>query len=269
MSPAAIIAELRRRDPLLTAIGSLMAAGFVAALALSFADTRTILGINPWIKPMKFFSSVAIFLWTMAWFMPEADPRHARRLTLIRWTMVVTMVGELTLICLQAGRGTTSHFNVSTLFNAIVFQVMGTMILVNSIAVAMFLVSLRSEVPGARAGYLRGLRLGLLIFVIASLEGFMMVANQAHAVPRPDGGPGLPFVNWSTTGGDLRIAHFLGLHALQLLPLAGYVFDRTWKAAPSVRARGVSIVAVVWALAVAAVLWQALAGRPLVALPPA
>jgi hypothetical protein len=183
--------------------------------------------------------------------------------------MVVAMVGELALICLQAGRGTTSHFNVSTVFDGIVFQAMGMMILANSIAVAGFLFSLRAEIPPARAGYLRGLRLGLLIFVIGSLEGFMMVANQAHTVPRPDGGPGLPFVNWSTTGGDLRVAHFLALHALQLLPLAGYLLDRAWPVAPSVRARGVSIVAFVWALAVAVVLWQAATGRPLVALPPA
>lgn len=269
MSPAEILRELRRRDPLLTAAGLLMAAGFGVALASSFIDTRTILGINPWIKPMKFFSSVAIFLWTMAWFMPEADPRHARRLMIIRWTMVVTMAGELALISLQAARGTTSHFNISTRFNAIVFQTMGMMILANSGAVAAFLLSLRRDVPATRAGYLRGLRLGLLIFVVGSLEGFMMVANQAHTVPRPDGGPGLPFVNWSTTGGDLRIAHFLALHALQLLPLGGHWLDRAWPAAPAVRARGISIVAVVWAAMVAMALWQAISGRPLVALPSA
>jgi hypothetical protein len=264
-----MVRELRRRDSLLAAAGGVMAVGFLVALALSLVDTRTILGIDPWIKPMKFFSSVAIFLWTMAWFMPEADRRHARRLTVIRWTMVVTMVGELALISLQSARGTTSHFNISTPLNAIVFQAMGTMIVANSIAVAVFLFSLRADVPPARAGYLRGLRLGLLIFVIGSLEGFMMVANQAHTVPRPDGGPGLPFVNWSTTGGDLRVAHFLALHALQLLPLAGYLLDRGWPAAPAVRARGVSVIAFVWAVAVAVVLWQAAAGRPLVMLPAA
>ena len=121
------------------------------------------------------------------------------------------------------------------------------MILANTLAVAMFQRSLRREQPAGRAGYLRGLRLGLLIFVIGSLEGFVMIANLAHSVPRPDGGPGLPFVNWSTTGGDLRIAHFLALHALQLLPLAGFLLDRVWAAGPALRARVVSLGALAWA----------------------
>jgi hypothetical protein len=265
MTPGWIVAELRRRDPLLTTVGWLMIGGLAGAAALAALDTRAILGINPWIKPMKFFSSIAIFLWTMAWFMPEADPRHARRLHRIRWTIALTMVGEIALISLQSARGTTSHFNVSTAFSAIVFQAMGAMILANTLAVATFQRSLRREQPAGRAGYLRGLRLGLLIFVIGSLEGFVMIANQAHSVPRPDGGPGLPFVNWSTTGGDLRIAHFLALHALQLLPLAGFLLDRFWAARPALRARIVSLGALAWAGVAALVLWLAVMGRPLIA----
>ena len=263
MTPGAILAELRRRDPVLTTAGWLMVAGFAGALALASVDTRTILGINPWIKPMKFFASITIFLWTMAWFMPEADPRHARRLRVIRWTIVTSMVGEIVLISLQSARGTTSHFNIRTGFDAVVFQTMGALILVNTIAVAAFLRSLRTERPAPRAGYWRGLRLGLVVFVIGSLEGFVMVANLAHSVPGPDGGPGLPFVNWSTTGGDLRVAHFLALHAMQLLPLAGYVLDRTWPVGATARARVVSAMALAWAGVVAAVLWQAASGRPL------
>ena len=81
---------------------------------------------------------------------------------------------------------------------------------------------MRRDTPPERAGYLWGVRLGLAVFVVGSLLGFVLVANQGHSVPGPDGGPGLPFVNWSLDRGDLRIAHFIGLHALQALPLLGF-----------------------------------------------
>ena len=80
----------------------------------------------------------------------------------------------------------------------------------------------RKRSSGAR---LVGVQLGLTIFVLASLEGGLMVMRDAHSVGTHDGGPGLPFVNWSTGAGDLRIAHFVGMHALQALPLLGWFVE--------------------------------------------
>jgi hypothetical protein len=257
-----LLDELHRRDRALALGGWLMLGGFAVAVFIAPFDTRLITGINPWIKPMKFLLSIGIFLWTMAWFMAEADPRQARRLAIIRWTMLIAMSVEIALITLQAARGTTSHFNVAAPFDALVFDVMGVLIVANTAAAAGFLATLRPVEP-ARAGYLWGLRLGLTIFALGSLQGFLMVANMAHTVPPPDGGPGLPFVNWSTTAGDLRIAHFIGLHALQLLPVAGVLLDRVWQTAPHVRARAVQLLAVAWLVTAATTTLMALAGRPL------
>ncbi len=254
--------ELRRRDRALTLAGAGMFAVLAAALVLALVDTRVILGINPWIKPMKFAVSIGIFLWTLAWLWPEADARFDRQLRWIRRVIIVALAGEVTLISLQSARGTTSHFNVGTPLDAMIFQAMGVMIIANTIAVAAWLATLRQPVPMAHAGYRWGIVLGGIIFILGSMQGFVMVARLGHAVPGPDGGAGLPFVNWSTTGGDLRIAHFLGLHALQALPLAGWWLDQRTTLAPASRQLLVGAAGAVWLAICIAALMQALAGAP-------
>jgi hypothetical protein len=265
-----MIAELRARDPLLFWTGALMALALIVVTLMSISDQRLILGINPWIKPMKFLVSITIFLWTTAWFMPETSPDLVRR-ALVRWTIASAMTIEIALIILQAARGTTSHFNASTPFNLAVFNVMGITITVNTIAMILFLWLLRRDTPTNRAGYLWGVRFGVALFVLASGQGFMMVANNGHAVPGPDGGPGLPFVNWSTVMGDLRSAHFFGMHAMQALPLLGFLLDRTLggnqpsELVPA--ARTVVVAAgILWSVVMGALLVIALLGRPLMAL---
>ncbi len=173
------------------------------------------------------------------------------------------MTVEIVLIVLQAARGTTSHFNNDTPMDDAIFSVMGIMITVNTVAMLAMLLTLRRDTPADRAGYLWGVRMGIAIFILASLQGFVIVANNAHTVALPDGGPGLPFVNWSTESGDLRVAHFAGIHALQALPLLGYALDRS-ASAPSTRARIVTAAAVGWLVMMGGLLLMALQGRPLV-----
>jgi hypothetical protein len=259
-----LVGTLFARDRLLATTAVAFAAGFVVAAAASLVDTRLITGINPWIKPMKFLSSIAIFLASIAWFMPEFVAR-ARTINRLRWTIVITMIIEIVCIAGQAARGTTSHFNDRTAFDGAIFSVMGSAITINTIAAAWLLALMRRDTPPERAGYLWGVRLGLAVFVVGSLLGFVLVANRGHTVPGPDGGPGLPFVNWSLDRGDLRIAHFIGLHALQVLPLLGFLLDRT-VVTPAARLTTVAGVAVAWLVVAGVTLVLALAGRPLIAL---
>jgi hypothetical protein len=266
-----MIRELRARDQVLFWTGAFMLLGLVVVTLLSISDQRLILGINPWIKPMKFLISITIFVWSIAWFMPETETEPIRR-ALVRWTIAGAMLIEIALIAMQAARGTTSHFNAETPFDLAVFNVMGAAITVSSIAVVLFLWILRRDTPTARAGYLWGIRAGVALFILASmLPGFMMVGNNAHSIPGPDGGAGLPFVNWSIQFGDLRTAHFFGMHALQALPLLGFLLDRTiggnQPSALVPTARNVVVTAgILWFVVTGALLGIALLGRPVMTL---
>ncbi len=247
-------------DRALLVAGLLNLAASVIVIAGLIIDDRQILGINPWVKPWKFFVSVGIYLVTLAWMLPRATMSRAAR-AVLRWTFIITMAGENVLIAMQAYRGTTSHFNETSVFDGAVFSAMGLLIMLNTVAaVALLMYFFRSPAPMPRA-VLAGIRLGLVIFLLASGVGGMMVANKGHAIGVPDGGPGLPIVNWSTDGGDLRIAHFIGLHALQALPLLGWFFSRKAQGAGVLTVRLAALALTIifaWTLA------QAMGGRALI-----
>ncbi len=249
-------------DRALLVAGLLNLAASGAALIAFALDDRLILGVNPWIKPWKFFVSVGIYFVTLAWLLPRVNLSRGVR-AMLRWTFIVTMVGEVVLISMQAYRGVTSHFNETSVFDGAVFSAMGFLIMLNTVAAAALLVYfMRSAVPMPRA-VLSGIRFGLLLFLFASAVGGMMITNKGHAIGVHDGGPGLPIVNWSTEGGDLRVAHFIGLHALQALPLLGLLFSRRSQDASVMTVR---LAALAWAIAFAILLWMATSGTPIMRL---
>ena len=254
-----MIRELYHRDRVLFFTGSFMLLLLVVSTLLSISDTRQILGLNPWIKPMKFMVSITIFLWTVAWFMPETEPRPRSR-AFVRWTIATAMTVEIVMIVMQSLRGVPSHFNHESAFDDAVFSIMGMGVVFNTAAMVLFLWIIRRDTPVHRAGYIWGIRFGVALFLLASLQGVVIVVNDAHTVGAADGGPGLPFVNWSTRYGDLRVAHFFGMHAMQALPLLGFMLDKTRTAA----ARNVVMaVSILWLALTAGLLYIALQGRPL------
>ena len=113
--------------------------------------------------------------------------------------------------------------------------------------------------------YQWGVSLGLIVFILGSLEGSYMAESFTHTIGAMDGGPGLPFLNWSTEAGDLRIAHFLALHALQLFVFVGHKLSPLEE-----QGRNVTPIMIYFALAYLAytsiVFVQSLHGNPLLTL---
>ena len=240
----------RASQPLLGLLLATVVLASLAAAGLLF-DPRLITGAPAWQKPLKFALSVAIYAVSTAWLLGQV--RAARRtLQALEWVTTVTLGLELALIFLQAARGQSSHFNLTSALNKAVFSAMGVLIAVLWVAqlvTAALLLRQRFADPATAWA----LRLGMALTVLGAGVGWLMVtptsaqlagmargvfvASGSHSVGGADGGPGLAFVGWSREHGDLRAAHFFGMHALQLLPLLAFLLGRTARLLAAQRAR--------------------------------
>ncbi len=247
------IIELMSTNSLLYWFGLFNLIIAIVCLVLMQFETRQILGVNMWLKPFKFYASVGIMVLTMGWLLHYLN--NAKAIRRYSTGIVITMFFENVLILLQAIRGTKSHYNISSPFNLIIFNLMGVFILAFTIICILICIKFfRQKEFSIPPQYVWGIRLGILFFIIFSVEGGLMLGMSRHTVGAVDGGPGLPVTNWSTEHGDLRIAHFLGIHCLQVLPMLGYFVAKSKKQAIILSFGYVAIVL--------AFLIQALAGIP-------
>ncbi len=235
------LAHLYRRHAALTVLGVGMALLTILFVILAFTDPRSITGAPAWLKPAKFGVSIALYTLTLAWLLGFVDTSRRWKSWLVRglgWTIALALVAEMIPIILQVLRGTTSHFNVGTAFDAFWWSLMGIAISVLWVAhllVTALLLFQKLERPA----FAWSLRLGLILTLLGMALGFLMVSPTAqqragwaqgeavtvvgaHTVGLADGGPGMSVTGWSTRGGDLRVGHFVGMHALQVLPLLGW-----------------------------------------------
>lgn len=206
-----------------------------------FADPRVITGAPAWLKPAKFGVSISLYSLTLVWILGFIQGRR-RLVNVLGWTVLVTFGLEWVAIITQIARGTTSHFNIATPLDTALWTLMAVAIAVLWIAnfvIAGLLLFQKFNTPA----FAWSLRLGLVLAIIGMGLGYLMTSPTAqqlagwtaggpvtvagaHTVGTPDGGPGLPVVGWSTVGGDLRIPHFVGMHALQLIPFVGWLLSR-------------------------------------------
>lgn len=253
---------------------------FLLTVALNIIDSRVVTGAPVWIKPMKFAISITLYSATLIWMLSLVEGKKR----LVKIIAIGTTVGfavEYVAIFIQAARGVRSHFNLSTPLDAALFNFMGgfvVLIWILNLLTAFLLI----RQPMANKPLAWGIRLGLLVTAVGAALGFIMTSTPspaqrealaagepltifgAHSVGVEDGGEGLPFTNWSVEGGDLRVPHFVGLHALQLLPLFGIVVNRLrWP--QNQRTALVWIGGLGYLTFVGILTWQALRGQPVIA----
>jgi hypothetical protein len=269
------------------ALGS--AALLVVSLVMQQVDGRQVLGASTWLKPAKFAAAVAVSALTLAWMLRHFGGGE-RGVARAAWVIVATTTLELVIITVQSARGVASHFNNGTRLDFALFVIMGAAITVFWAAQGYLgLRALRSQFADPILGW--GIRLGLVVALLGGAQGFFMPRPTAaqiatlkageptpllggHSVGAPDGGPGLPVTRWNTQAGDLRVAHFIGLHGLQALPLLAWacsalVRPRRREArplfSPGAATRLVIVASGGYLGLVAATLVQALRARPLLA----
>ncbi|WP_234323735.1 hypothetical protein [Streptomyces sp. NRRL F-2580] len=251
-------------------------------------DDRVLTGAPIWAKPFKFSVSFVAYCLSLAWMislLDEAGPRLRRTVWWAATVVVAASAVEMVLMTLQVLRGVRSHFNGATPFDTQVYSLMGNTVVVlwlGTLVVAALLwrarIADRATAWSIRISTVLALTGAGLAFLMTlptaeqqrlDAAGVEVLERGGHSVGVPDGGPGMLLTGWSTTGGDLRIPHFFGMHALQLLPLLVLVLTAL---APRsrrlrderVRVRLVFVSGAVYAAVLALLTWQALRGEPLV-----
>ncbi len=240
---------------LVIAYGPLTAALAIAAVV----DPRTLMGEPVWVKPLKFSISIGLNGAALLWLVTRSPATP-----FVRGAALLSALGlvvEQALIMLQAARGVRSHFNTDTAFDGAVFAGMGASLAAGVGVATVVLAVVFVLRPPPDPVLARVARSGLGLMLLGFAVGAVMLVRGGHLVGTVDGGPGLPLVGWSTVAGDLRPAHFVGLHGLQALIVVAYLLRHV-----PVPTRLAILRTVTWGVAglVAALTGQALLRDPVV-----
>lgn len=254
-----IIHIVKKKSPILFSIVLIHIALLIAAIIGLLIDDRTLMGINVWIKSIKFIISTAIYIFTVGYLTTLYPFSYVKR-HIVNHLVAWTLLFEIVIVVYQASRGVQSHYNTSTSFDGMLFGMMGFLILVNVFIMIFFIVeTVRLKVKVEKT-VRWGLFFGWIIVFFGSWVGSQMISQLGHNVGIADGGEGLPFLNWSTIAGDLRVAHFFGLHAIQIIPVFGFLLFKKTKLSTKTRLWIVCVFGLLYAAFIAHVYHQASQG---------
>ncbi|WP_020179983.1 hypothetical protein [Methylopila sp. M107] len=258
------IEELRRRQPALAALGLAYLILFAVVGSLPLIDGRMLDGVSVWAKPAKFFLSTSALMLSSAWFFGYVRPER-RRAPALKWgvrAMIAGAVFELGYITLQAGLGQPSHFNRGDALHYALYGLMGfaaTAMLLTKIPLGVEIA--RRPIHGLDPAFRRAVVIGLGLTVALGLASGVYMSQQygsGHNVGAVGGAAS--FVGWNRAGGDLRVAHFFGMHGEQIVPAVAAVAG-LWAGQGAARRATYATAAAIVAMTVF-VFAQALMGRP-------
>ena len=268
---AGLMGSIRNASPVLFWTGCLLLAASVLTLPLALIDQRSFQGVSVWLKPWKFQFSVGTYLLTLALYMvwlPKAA-RQSGFMRVVVWSAVISGMFEVLYITWQGALGQASHFNIASPFHAAMYGLMGLgAVVLSGASLALGVVIWRCDAYALRAPLKKAITQGLVLaFVLGTVFGAYMSAQPGgHWVggALTDAG-GLPLFHWSRNGGDLRVAHFFGLHALHFVPAFAVLLLMVCKSQQLV-SRLVTLFSTALTLLCIAVFAQAIAGLPFVPL---
>lgn len=247
------INELRERNETLFYFGFICLIVSILFLILTKTSTTQVYGVNAWYKPFKFAFSTLTFSWAMAWYcyyLPDFN------IKLFNWSTIIFLGFEIIYIAIQASRGQLSHYNLSSGFYSAMYSLMAlAATLVTLYTAYVGFLFFKNSFEESPVYYIWAIRLGIVIFVIFSFEGFIMGSRLNHSVGALNDNSNWLIVGWSKTVGDLRVSHFIGMHALQVLPLLSYYILKNSKLTIAI--------ALLYGLIALTTLIQALQGKPL------
>ncbi|MEM6895446.1 MAG: hypothetical protein AAF554_17245 [Bacteroidota bacterium] len=260
-----VLNTVRRESPILFGIVMLHAIVATVCLIGIFTDDRVLMGINVWIKPFKFALSGGIYVLTVG-FLTTVYPFSKRKRNIINNIVSWNLALEIGIIVFQAARGVKSHYNQSSVFDGLLFAGMGILISIIVMTMVFFIVeTIRLKLKVPKSVHL-ALLLGWVVVLFGSWVGGQMIGQMSHNVGIADGGAGLPVLNWSTLAGDLRVAHFFGLHGIQIIPLFAVNLTHKWKTTEKRRVLLTLLFGLLYAGWLAFTFYQAKQGMPLVKL---
>lgn len=228
-------------------------------------DDRMLMGVNVWLKPLKFLISGGIYLFTFGYFTslyPFSDRKKKILNNLVAWTLLF----ETAIIVGQGIRGVQSHYNIHSLIDGVLFGAMGILIGVNVLIMMYYVIETSRLKMKTSKSIQWSILLGWIILIVGSWVGGQMISQMSHTVGVADGGAGLPLINWSTIAGDLRIAHFFGIHGMQIIPLFAFWLSKKWKTTNRNQIIAVTIFGLLYAAWIGYTFYQAKQGMALISL---